>query len=382
MHDVVIIGAGPIGSFLAAQLASCGRKTLVLDKSEEPGQNVCCTGIVSKECLDLLDVIGDINVKKAISAKFVDSLGKHFYIKPKDCLAYIIERPALNTVLADKARYRGVEYSFSSLVTEIEVKSDKVVIMLNKLGIEQTIESKVAVIASGFSSKLLNNLQLGKLPDYMIGIQTEVIATNGEELEIYLDHELAPGGFAWLAPIWERKCLVGLLCKSNPRKYLDQFLSQLKKQEKIEFSEYTVGSGLIPTKPLKKTYGERLIIVGEAAGQVKPITGGGIFYGILCAEIASKVIENAFKTNNFSEKSLSEYQKLWHSRLKRELVFDQYLQTFFSKLSNRQIRFIAELVRRRSLTKIFDNTEKFQFDWHSKAALELLKYSIPFFKRG
>jgi digeranylgeranylglycerophospholipid reductase len=382
MQDVVIIGAGPIGSFLAGQLASCGRKTLVLDKSKEPGQNVCCTGIISKECLDLLDVNSSIKVKKTTAAKFVDSHGKHFYIKPKDYLAYIIERPALNTVLVDKARYRGVEYAFSSLVTGIEIKSDKAVITAVELGMQHKIESKVVVIASGFNSKLLNSLNLGKLPDFLIGIQAEVKATNGEDIEIYLDHELAPGGFAWLAPIWDRKCLVGLLCNSNPRKYLDQFLSKLKADEKISFSEYTVGSGLIPTRPLKKTYRERLIIVGEAAGQVKPITGGGIYYGILCAEIAAKVIDNAFKTNDFSEKSFSEYQKLWHGRLNSELIFDQYLQRFFSNLSNRQIRYIAGLVRRHGLTKIFDNTEKFQFDWHSKAAVELIKYSIPFFKRG
>ena len=382
MQDIVVIGAGPIGSFLATQLASRGRKTLVLDKSKEPGQNVCCTGIVSRECLDLLDVTSAINIKKTTSAKFVDSHGEHFYIKPKDCLAYIIERPALNTVLVDRAKDRGVEYAFSSLVTGIEIKSDKVLITTVERGIQQKIESRVVVIASGFSSKLLNNLGLGKLPDFLIGVQAEVASKNGEDLEIYLDHELAPGGFAWLAPIWERRCLVGLLCKSNPRKYLDQFLSKLKTDEKIAFSEYTVGSGLIPTKPLKKTYSDRLIIVGEAAGQVKPITGGGIYYGILCAEIAARVIDNAFKTNDFSEKSFSKYQKLWHSRLNRELIFDQYLQRFFSKLSNKQIGYITGLVRKHSLTKIFDNTDKFQFDWHSKATLELIKYSIPFFKRG
>ena len=382
MYDVVVIGAGPIGSYLAKQLASSHRKTLVLDKLLEAGQNVCCTGIVSKECLDLLNITNSVNLKKTTSAKFIDSNGKYFLIQPKNYLAYIVERPALNNDLVVRAKEFGVEYAFSSLVTDVDINERSVSITVVNRGKQHKIESKVVVIASGYSSKLLSNLKLGKLPDFLIGIQAEVISKNGEDLEIYLDHNLAPGGFAWLAPIWDRKCLVGLLCKSNPRKYLDQFLTKLKEDEKITFSEYSTGSGLIPIKPLKKTYGDRLIIVGEAAGQVKPTTGGGIYYGIICAEIAANVIDNAFKIDDFSEKTFSNYQKLWHNRLNRELMLDRYLQTFFSKLNNNQIKYITGLVRKHSLTNIFNDTEKFQFDWHSKIFFEMLKYSIPFFKRG
>ena len=129
------------------------------------------------------------------------------------------------------------------------------------------------------------------------------------ELEIYFDQRLAPGGFAWLVPTRDNRGLAGLLTHQRPEWHLNKLLSSLKAQGKITSTEVIPGYGAIPLRPLPKTYADRILVVGEAAGQVKPTTGGGIYYGLMCADIAADTLHQAFQAHDFSESRLASYQK-------------------------------------------------------------------------
>jgi flavin-dependent dehydrogenase len=127
-------------------------------------------------------------------------------------------------------------------------------------------------------------------------------------------------------------------------------------------------------KRIPKSYAERLVIVGEAAGQVKATTGGGIYFGLLCAEIAANTIVKAFRSGNFDEGVFREYEINWKKRLEPELKAGQLLRNIFSKLSDRHIDLLIDLAKRDGIMPII---KKAGFDWHKDVIAHLISHLLP-----
>ena len=138
--------------------------------------------------------------------------------------------------------------------------------------------------------------------------------------------------------------------------------------------------GVIPLRPLSKTYADRVLVVGEAAGQVKPTTGGGIYYGLLCADIAAGVLHQAFLAGNFSAAILSAYQKKWWARLNRELTIGYWAQALLARLSNNHIERLFHLASKKGVSELITTGCSFSFDWHSRLLLQMADYLIPLLK--
>ena len=158
-------------------------------------------------------------------------------------------------------------------------------------------EGKVVVVASGFGSGLPDSLGFGRVGDFVMGAQAEV-ETSVDMVEVYLGRRFSPGFFAWLVPTHEGRALAGLLARRDTKAHMEAFLRHLKDQGKIPSRRAPFKFGGIPLKPLRRTSGNRVIVVGDAAGQVKPTTGGGIYYGLLCADIAVDVLDRAIAGND------------------------------------------------------------------------------------
>lgn len=122
---------------------------------------------------------------------------------------------------------------------------------------------------------------------------------------------------------------------------------------------------------IPRSYSDRIVVVGEAAGQIKTTTGGGIYYGLLGAEIASDIIRKAFKKGNFQAKTLSEYQRLWRKSLGRELVFGEYFHKFYSKLDDNSIDALFEAAEQDNFFSFVSENGK--FDWHKNAVTRILR---------
>jgi digeranylgeranylglycerophospholipid reductase len=374
LYNTIIIGAGPVGSYLAGKLAQLGYNVLVLDKKTAAGQDVCCTGIISKECLDLMPIDKDFIIRQASSARFLAPSGKPLRLWRNDEIAYVIDRPAFNVTLADRAEKAGARYIFGAQVADIQAGTDRLHVAANCGKQKKLFEAETAVIATGFGSSLPQKLGLGEISDFIIGAQAEVNIIDPGEAEIYLDQRLAPGGFAWLVPTKNNKGLAGLLTHQQPERHLNKLLSSLKTQGKITSTEVIIGYGAIPIRPLPKTYADRILVVGEAAGQVKPTTGGGIYYGLLCADIAADTLHQAFQAHDFSEARLASYQKGWRARLGKELQAGYWARRLYKKLDNRQIERLHNFVSNNAIPQFIAGLDDFSFDWHSQLILKTLKH--------
>lgn len=379
MYNTIIIGAGPVGSYLATKLARLDYEVLVIEKKSVAGTNVCCTGIISKECYNLLG-IPEIAIRQSNSAKFFAPSGKYLRLCRDDNVAVITDRPFLEQALVNKAKALGAEYIFTTQVESIENKNDYLLVKANSCNSDKVFEAETVVIATGYGSELPWKLGLGRISKFSIGAQAEVDLNAIDEVEIYFDQAMAPGGFSWLVPTRDNKGLAGMITSYQPELHLNQLLLQLKSQAKIVSTEVARNYAVIPIQSLPKTYTHRLLVVGEAAGQVKPTTGGGIYYGILCADIATNVLHQALSSGDMSASKLSAYQKQWKRRLVRELTVGYWTQRLWSKLTNTHIEYLISIAQKKRLPEIIYTMNSFSFDWHSRLFLQLMYSLLPFAK--
>jgi flavin-dependent dehydrogenase len=153
-------------------------------------------------------------------------------------------------------------------------------------------------------------------------------------------------------------------------------MSSLLAQGKIVSDEVKLSYGGISLKPLARTCSQRLMVVGNAAGQVKPISGGGIYYGLLCADIAANALHQALKDNDLSAKRLAKYERGWKKRLSQELKIGYWARRLFERLNDRQIDRIFDIVKANGIDEALLKAKDLSFDWHSWAVLRLVGYKV------
>ena len=373
MYDVIIVGAGPTGSYIAYRLAKLGYKVCVFERRARVGDAACCTGIIGKECFDRFPVVNNGVLTQYSSAKFFSPSGECLRLSKDSVHAYVVDRAAFDRALAKKAQEQGADYILSARVQAITFRDNSVRAAVEHKGEINDFEGKVAVISSGFGASLPQRLGLGKITDFILGAQAEVGVKGLKEVEIYFGQDIAPGFFAWLVPTSDGKALAGLLSRRSPGSYLKKLISSLIAQGKITSAETRITYGGIPLNPLPRTYKERIVVVGDAAGQVKPTTGGGIYYGLLCADIATDVIHNALHAGDFSGKRLSFYEKKWKRKLSRELQIGYWARKTYERLDDRQVENIFDIIQTNNIHEEILQSPDFSFDWHGDSILRVLK---------
>ncbi|MFC1974667.1 NAD(P)/FAD-dependent oxidoreductase [Chloroflexota bacterium] len=369
---MVVIGGGPVGSYTAYKLAEMGHRVVVVERKKKLGEQICCTGIIGWECVSSFSIDDNVILRRVNSARLFPPSGRSLSLWRQETQACIIDRAAFDVAMASRAQGRGVEYVLNYPVRGIEVGNDRVRIEATRQGEVLNFEARAVVIATGFGSRLVEELGLGKVSDFVMGAQAEVETEGVDEVEIYFGHEIAPAFFAWVVPTLPHRALVGLLSRRRPGSYLRRLMSSLQAQGKILSAEAKLSYGGIPLKPLTRTYGDRLVVVGDAAGQVKPTSGGGIYYGLLCADIAANNLHLALENNDLSAKRLANYERQWRKRLGWELRIGYWARKFYERLNDRQVNSIFDIIISNNIDKSLLKADDLSFDWHSKLVLRLI----------
>jgi digeranylgeranylglycerophospholipid reductase len=376
LYDVIVIGGGPVGSYVAFKLAEMGHGVAVLERHKQPGEQVCCTGIISQKCITAFAIDENVILRQANSAKLFSPSGTLIRLWREQTQAGIVDRAAFDVAIAGKAQSKGAEYLPNSLTSDIQVEDDRVRVEAVRQSKKLNLEARAAVVATGSGSKLVERLGLGRVGDFVTGAQAEVETDGIDEVEVYLGRDIAPGSFAWLVPTSPPKALVGLLSRHSPQLYLKRLMSSLQARGKIARDNAEPCYRGISLKPLPRTYGERLLVVGDAAGQVKPTTGGGIYYGLLCADIAADTLHQALKDDNLSARTLANYQRRWRKKLGRELEISYYARKLYERLSDKQVDRMFNLIKSHGIDQALLQTEDLAFDWHGEAVMRLMGHKI------
>jgi digeranylgeranylglycerophospholipid reductase len=377
LYDTIIVGAGPTGSHIAGKLASLGHEVLVLEQHERVGKVACCTGIVGKECLDAFPVGREAVTREAKSARFFTPSGESFRLGKELAQAYVLDRRVFDAAMGRRAEDQGAEYLLNSRVVDVTAAEDLVCVKAESWGQIADFKGRAVVIACGFGSKLPQKLGFGKNADFVMGAEAEVNTRGVDQVEIYFGSQVSPGFFAWLVPTSSGSARAGLLSRRRTGSRMRSFLGKLESQCKIDSSQARIIYGGVPLRPLPKTSAARMIVVGDAAGQVKPTTGGGIYYGLLCADIAADVLHTSIKNNDFSARAFKEYDRRWQTLLSRELQIGRWARWLFERLNDRQLDRLFDVVERKGIDQLLLKSEDFSFDWHSRLILRGLRRLGP-----
>lgn len=370
-YDVIVVGGGPSGLRTACRTAGAGLNTLVLERKPRIGGEVICTGIVGLETFEQFGLSRDSVLGEMRKVRLVSPFGRMIDYEHPRAFACVVDRERFDRGLAGSVTAAGGTIMTGVMIDYASARADGIVVEgVSDDGESVSFEGRMLVVATGVGFNLHNRLGLGRPCEFLNGAQVEAEVGEGRPSRILFGTELAPGGFAWEVPSSPGRARIGLLTDGNAARYLEDLLSSAY-PEAANCGERP----MVKTKPIVQavngpTFSKRVIAVGETAGQIKTTTGGGISYGLTCADIAADVIMDAFATGDFGAASLVRYETAWKSLLERELYIGCRARRFCSHLNDRQVERLFRLAQTDGIIPII--REKADFDRHGDLLLALL----------
>ena len=321
--DCIIVGGGPAGSTFADIASQNGLSVLVLEKDREIGVPVRCGEAVSDKGLRIFHSVEKEWINSIITRIRLVAPNETAIEFDLNESGYILDRKIFDLALAKKAEDNGAIINTEAYVNGLIFDEDKVVGVTGEYqGESFSLTAKIIVGADGVESRVGRWAGLSthvKLKDMESAIQKTVTGIDVENhiFEFYLSKNWAPGGYLWVFPKGKRSANIGLAISGlyakegkSAYKYLQEFLN--RKYPNV--STQTIIAGGVPVaKTVKNMVTEGLMLVGDAAHTVNPMTGGGIISGmrsgLLAAETAVSVIKSG---QNPTKKYLQKYEKEWH----------------------------------------------------------------------
>ena len=377
IHDVAVIGAGPSGCYTAYQLAREGFDVLVLEKNGTCRQAPVCTGVLGREAFETFDLPRDSILSDVKDVQFISPSGKLLSFRPQEIQAHVVDRLKFNDGLRALALKSGSAVREGVSCVDIDVKEACVELKTSANGTR--IRARAAVLACGHNPDLTRRLGLGVIPEQYEGAQSELSMDDLSATEIYVGRNVAPSSFAWAVKLQDGKARVGLVTRRRASHFLEAFLGSDILKGRVR----DVGRILrkpIPFGGLRRTFGNRLLAVGEVAGQVKTTTHGGIYYGLIGAAAAAETLKEALQRNELGAERLEAYEKRWRSLLDAELHRGHVLRQLFERLSDNHIDRLFSLALKDGFMDLVHG--KARFDWHGDFIVSLMKQPAVKYIRG
>jgi digeranylgeranylglycerophospholipid reductase len=347
--DALVIGAGPAGLLAAKEIASRGFSVRVLEEHAKVGVPSHCAGMISVEGLDMIGVeaSGEFVQNTITGGRIYSPDGQCVEIKGSRPRAHIVDRAALDQHIAEMAADAGAELVLGRRVERLTLSGGRVTGASGAWGVE---EARVIIDAEGPSRRLAKEAGLTndkRTP--LLGVNTEIkCKVDPEMVEVWFGRETAPGFFAWVIPTSGQQARVGLATNDgDPTKLLAKFV-------KTRFGDAVYppprAGQVLADGPIGRTVFPGMLLIGDAAGHVKPTTGGGVVLGGLCAIEAGKTAAKALESDDITQ--LDSYEEAWRRLYGSEFRSMQTLRNLADRVSDaRMNRFFrafsdAKLVER------------------------------------
>jgi len=361
MYDVLVIGAGPAGSIAARTAAEKGLDVLLIEKRQEIGDPVRCAEGVNKEYLKKHVEID----KKWICA---DLKASHIYAPDGTRIemaeeisggevGYVLERKVFDRALAEQAARAGAEVRVKTRAIDLILEDGFVRgAKLMHLGKTYDVRAKIVIGADGIESKVgrwagidtsLKPIDIETCTQYLIA----GVDIAQDHCEFYVGNEIAPGGYIWIFPKGEGKANVGIgilgsrtgKFKPRPVDYLNSFME--KKFPDARIIEMVYG-GVPVSGSIEKTSANGLMLIGDAARQSDPITGGGILNAMEAGKLAGEAAYAAISSGDVSLQKLEEvYEKRWRATIGHDIDMSLIVKNCFINLSDDDLNSLAHSLK-------------------------------------
>lgn len=349
-YDVIIVGGGPVGLIAAREIAGAGYKACLIEEHQEIGYPVQCSGLYSISGLKALGLsLDDSVISNTIKGgRFYSPHGKEFTAYSNTERARVVEKKLFDKYLAKRAARAGVEFKLKTKAKAVAINNG---VRVSTQGIygEEILESQLLIGADGVRSTIARQLSLRTPRKIVAAIQVEVDKAGVEKdiAEVYFGRRYAPNFYAWILPK-ENTYEVGLGVRkpeTKLREYLRRFMhAHPVASKKISKSILEVNVGAFAVEGVDRTVAEHALIVGDAAGQVKASTGGGVITGSIAARIAGKACVKALEEENYSARFLKErYEDKWRAKIGFELQVHEVLRELFDSLRDEELEELFDL---------------------------------------
>lgn len=381
--DIIVIGGGPVGSYAALNLAKLGVKVTVFEEHPEIGMPSHCAGHIS---IRSLSNIGLYPLPKGIventfdTANFYSSMGTKFSLHLSQPVTIALNRARFDQFLAEQAKAAGAKFLLNTCVQSLIYADDFVKgISVLQNGQQEEVYSKITVDAEGISSRLLRQAGLTALKSkglvYAVEAEVENVKdVESNAVEVYLGKSYAPGFYGWLIPKLDGTAKVGLATnRGNPHDFLRKLMSKhpVASKQLCKAKITTIGYHAITLGgPINKTYANGFLACGDCASQVKPTTGGGVIFGLTCAEIAARTASEAINEGDVSSDFLQIYQKRCSDRLHFDFSVMLKLRRFLDSLSDEKMNEMLRVCGKLGVDKALTDVD--EIDFQGKMMLTVL----------
>jgi geranylgeranyl reductase family protein len=331
IFDVAVIGAGPAGSMAARYAAKAGASTILLEEHPCAGWPVQCAGLLGSRALAESELpAGSFILGGMRGATIFSPGGLRLDFKSRDRKAWVVDRRLFDRALVCRAVGGGAIFHPCSRVKDLRSEDKRRVLALS--GGEE-ISAGIVISAEGASALLARRAGIAPPRITLSGAQVEsaFAVEDPEKVEVHLG--CAPGLFAWVIPLGDSRARIGLCSSDRACERLRAFLKSDIIKERLRGTPVALNVGGLPMGPPPSTAVDGLLAVGDAAGQVKPTSGGGIYPGLVAAKIAGGVAAAAAMEQDSSAERLSEYDRLWREAIGGELEIGMRLHRMMNKMT-------------------------------------------------
>ena len=365
--DVLVIGAGPAGSTAAKHAALGGADVILMEKKSEIGSPKRCAEGVSKKGLAKLGVEPNPRwiTKEIEGVRLTSPNGTDVWLTEDEIelpeAGYILERKVFDKHMAMDAARAGAKIKIKTLATGLEKVDDGYIVSTESMGKKEDIKAKIVIAADGPEGHVARWAGLKpttKAKEMESGVQYEMVGLDFEReavIEFYFG-SCAPGGYVWIFPKGDDIANVGLavlqhVAEKPAIEYLDEFIATCPATKNAQPVELNVGGDPVGGMP-KKLYDDNLMLCGDAAGQVNPLTGGGIISGMTGGMYAGQVAAKAIENGDCSKNALKEYDTLARDDLSKDIDRYKKVQEYMLTLDDGELDSIAEAFQDVSFEKI------------------------------
>ncbi len=382
-YDVIISGGGPIGGHVSKKIAEKNYSVAILEKNNEIGKYLNCAGLVTERVFKITEASSKTIQNNIYGANVHSPCDNILKIGGDHIYAIVIDRTNFDKEIINKAEKKQVNVFLQNKLNSVEKNQNKLIIKTSK----EEYKCKILIGADGPYSKTRKLLNFPKPKEFLRGIGAEIsnVSINPNFVEIFIGKNIAPGFFSWIIPINKdgTEARIGLCIDNNalnpPMFYFKKFLKNKNTRFFLKDAKIIKNiTGVIPLGALKKTFADNVLLVGDAAAQVKPTSGGGLYPGLLSANHCANIVTCSLEKKNFSSKFLKKYQKLWYREIGKELTRGMTFRTIFKKMSDEEFdKYICKF----NNPKIVDIVNKFgDIDYPSKLVSPLIKINPSIIK--
>src|SRR5438034_5404198 len=374
--DVAVVGAGPAGSRTARNLARAGLRVRLLEEHRRVGVPSHCSGLISPRSRSAAEHGADAIIHRITGAFVHTAAGSEVAVGGDKTRAVAIDRVRWDETLAEQARAAGADLVRARLIN-VERENGHVRLHTQTDGRDSAFTARIVVGADGAHSRVARSLGLPGPAEkvYCLGIEGRLKVPREDFVHVFVGHELAPGWFGWIIPTGDGGVRAGI-GSSNAVKPIACYrrLTQLFPRLFDGIESCRLYGGTIPLDFAPRSYADNVLLVGDAAGQVKPFSGGGIDPVLVAARQAAAAVLRAFVNDDCTPAGLAPYERAWTREIGRELLRSLPIRHFGLALNDSEVERVVRALRSEGLQQLASRHG--DIDYPSRVLLRLAR-SLP-----